>query len=228
MQFFGKPLRLVILDVDGTILDLWACFRQNLVTAAQRLSLPIEPIDEYLTNVRLGTIHGEAALSEGVRKFWPWLTLVQAHEYSAYFREEEQRTPYPPVPGAIEAIQWLRAQEIPIALCTTNDVPTLEYRLYAAGIDPLWFAATSTGEYQYRKPDPRAFDPIFEKLGADRETAVYIGDWYPDVEAARGAGITFVAVLSGGIPRHAFIHEGVPEDHIVEGLSNLPNLIAPR
>ena len=48
---FGRPLELVILDVDGTILDLWVCFRRNLVTAAQRLSLPIEPIDEYLTNV---------------------------------------------------------------------------------------------------------------------------------------------------------------------------------
>ena len=228
MQLFGKPLELVILDVDGTILDLWAYFRRNLVTAAQRLSLPIEPIDEYLTNVRLGTIHGEAALSDGVRKSWPWLTLEQAHQYSAYFREEERQTPYPPIPGAIEAIQWLRAQEIPVALCTTNDVKTLEHRLHAAGIDPSWFASASTGEYEYRKPHPRAFDPIFEKLKVSRETAVYVGDWYPDIEAARGAGITFVAVLSGGVPRHAFVREGVPEDHIIERLSVLPSLVAPR
>ena len=227
MRLFGKPLQLVILDVDGTILDLWACFRHNLVTAAERLSLPIEPIDEYLTNVRLGTVRGEAALSDAVRKFWSWLTLTQAHEYSVCFREEEQRTPYPPVTGAIEAIRWLRQKDIPIALCTTNDAPTLEHRLNAAGINPLWFATASTGEYQYRKPDPRAFDPIFEKLHVAREAAVYVGDWYPDVEASRGADISFVAVLSGGIPRHAFVREGVPDDHIIERLADLPKIIDP-
>ena len=136
--------------------------------------------------------------------------------------------PYPPIPEAIEAIQWLRRQGVPVTLCTTNDKPTLEHRLHAAGIDPSWFAAVSTGEYQYRKPDPRAFDPIFEQMKAHREAAVYVGDWHSDIEAARGAGITFVAVLSGGIPRHAFEREGVSKDQIIEQLSDLPSLIAPR
>ncbi len=224
MKLFGKPIECVILDVDGTILDLWACFRQNLVTAAERLSLPIKPIDEYLVSVRLGTVRGEASLSDGVRKFWPWLSLEQAHQYSAYFREAERRAPYPPVAGAVEAIHWLR-KHVPVALCTTNELPTNDHRLRAAGINPAWFAAASTGEYAHRKPDPRAFDPIFKRLGVSRETAIYVGDWYPDMVVARDAGVRFLAVLSGGIPRHTFIHEGVPDDHIIERLADLPKLI---
>jgi phosphoglycolate phosphatase-like HAD superfamily hydrolase len=58
-----------------------------------------------------------------------------------------------------------------------------------------------------------------------REQAVYVGDWYPDVDTARGGGVRFIAVLSGGIPRHAFLREGIPEDHIIARLQDLLRLI---
>lgn len=225
MKLFGKPLELLILDVDGTLLDLWACFRQNLVTAARRLSLPIKPIDEYLTNVRLGTVHGEAALSDGIRKFWPWLNAEQAAIFEKNFRDAELENPYPVVSGILETIQWFRERGVPLALCTTNDWGTLEHRLRSAGIDPLWFTEASTAEDGYRKPDPRALDPIFTTVPVPRIHAAYVGDWYPDIGTARGGGVRFIAVLSGGIPRQAFLREGVPEDHILERLADLPKLI---
>jgi FMN phosphatase YigB (HAD superfamily) len=67
-------------------------------------------------------------------------------------------------------------QQIPVALCTTDDRPTLGDRLRAADIDPGWFAAASTGESGHLKPAPKALDPIFMAIAVPREHAVYVGD----------------------------------------------------
>jgi len=88
-------------------------------------------------------------------------------------------------------------------------------------LHPEGFAAASTWESGHPKPDPKALDPIFTGIPVPREHAVYVGDWYLDVDTARGAGVRFIAVHSGGIPRHAFLREGIPEDHIIARLQDL-------
>jgi hypothetical protein len=88
-----------------------------------------------------------------------------------------------------------------------------------------WYAAASTWESGHPKPDPKVLDSIFTAIPAPKEHAVYVGDWYPDVETARGGGVRFIAVLSDGIPRHAFRREGIPEDHILARLHDLLRLV---
>jgi phosphoglycolate phosphatase len=225
MQLFGQPLQLVILDVDGVILDLMAGFAGHLEAAARQLQLPTTPIRDYLAAVHGGVRHSYASLPEAIPAWWPALNQRDRRRFIACFRTLERQHPYPPVAGSVETIHWLCRRQIPVALCTTNDRPTLSHRIHAAGIDPAWFAAASTWESGHPKPDPRALDPIFAALPVSREHAVYVGDWYPDIDTARGGGVPFIAVLSGGIPRHAFRREGIPEDHIITCLRDLPNLI---
>jgi phosphoglycolate phosphatase-like HAD superfamily hydrolase len=225
MQLFGHPLQLVILDVDGVILDLMASFERHLEAAATQLQLPTAPIRAYLAAVRRGTRQSFASLPEAIQTWWPMLSQRDRRQFIECFRTIEREHPYPPVDGSLETIQWFRRQQLPVALCTSNDRQTLTHHLHSAGIDPEWFAAASTWESGFPKPDPRALDPLFLAIPVPREHAVYVGDWYPDVDTARGGGVRFIAVLSGGIPRHAFLREGIPEDHIIARLQDLPSLI---
>jgi phosphoglycolate phosphatase-like HAD superfamily hydrolase len=225
MQLFGHPLKLVILDVDGVILDIMAGFERHLEAAARQLHLPIEPIRDYLMAVHRGARQSYASLPEAIRAWWPMLRQSDARQFVECFRTIEREQPYPPVEGSLEAIRWFRRHRMPMALCTTNDRQTLGNRLRAAGMEPEWFAVASTWESGHPKPDPRALDPIFAALPVPREHAVYVGDWYPDVDTARGGGVRFIAVLSGGIPRDAFLREGIPEDHIIERLQQLISVI---
>jgi phosphoglycolate phosphatase-like HAD superfamily hydrolase len=225
MQLFGHPLKLVILDVDGVILDLMAYFEQHLEAAAGQLHLPTEPVRHYFLAVRSGARQSYTHLTEAIQAWWPALSQRDQQHFVECFRTLEREQPYPPVRGSIETIQWFRRQQIPVTLCTTNDRTTLAHRLQSAGVDPEWFVAASTWESGHPKPDPKALDPIFAALPVPRDHAVYVGDWYPDVETARGGGVRFIAVLSGGIPRHAFLREGVPEDHIIAGLQDLLSLV---
>ncbi len=74
------------------------------------------------------------------------------------------------------------------------------------------------------KPDPAILWPIFKAIPVLKEHACYVGDWYADVEVAQAAEIRFIAVLSGEVPRHAFLREGIPDDHITDRLANIPSM----
>jgi len=173
MQLFGQPLGLVILDVDGVIVDLMAGFQRNLEAAAQRLGLPLEPIRRYLAAAGAGVRHGHASLGQGIRDLWPELTQADATRFVSWFREEEGRHPYPPVEGSLEVILWLRRHQIPLALCTTNERAALRQRLEAVRIAPAWFAAASTGEDGYPQTgSTRARADLCGRAGTPRARGV--------------------------------------------------------
>jgi phosphoglycolate phosphatase len=68
------------------------------------------------------------------------------------------------------------------------------------------------------KPDPEGLLMATERLGS-LESILYVGDSLSDAEAAKRAGLPFVAVLSGVTPRGAF--EGYPIHRILNKLSEL-------
>lgn len=65
------------------------------------------------------------------------------------------------------------------------------------------------------KPDPQGLLLGMERLGADKDTTLYIGDSLVDAETARRAGVDFLAVLHGMTTREEFIpfpHVGISPD----------------
>ncbi len=226
MKLFGKLLELVILDYDGVVLDLMASYWTILKSVAKAMDLPLEPVRQYREGHYNGTRRGSPKFSAVVRECWPHLSEAEAMAYYWRFRNEEKHVGYPPVPGSVDAVGWFRERGVAMALCTMNDERAMDWKLKYAGLDRGWFASVATRERAgYEKPDPRILDPIFSDIPVRKEHAVYIGDWYADVTVARSAGVPFVAVLSGGIPRHAFLREGVPPERIVGSLADLPKLI---
>ena len=50
---------------------------------------------------------------------------------------------------------------------------------------------------EFRKPDPRVFEPLCKKtetIDVAKNEIVYVGDDIRDFEAAKGAGIHFIAI----------------------------------
>ena len=52
---------------------------------------------------------------------------------------------------------------------------------------------------EYLKPDPRAFGQILKHFKAKPEESIYVGDAVSDAAAARGAGLSFIAILESGL-----------------------------
>jgi hypothetical protein len=104
MPLFGHLLQLVMLDVDGVILDLMDGFAQHLEAAARQLHLPLEPIRHYLAAVRGGARHSDARLPEAIQAWWPALSPQDRQPFVAGFCTLERQHPYPPVKGRLETI----------------------------------------------------------------------------------------------------------------------------
>lgn len=237
MYILGFPIELVILDVDGVIVDILGEFckepakivhgglRKNLEEAASHFQLPCEPIAKSIKEVMQGIVRIRGNARDSTRDMWPHLTEEQITEFISYFHEVERRCPYALIDGALEVITLLRDNGIPLAIATNNPMKSLLWRLEAAGIDPSWFATVVTKDHQYFKPHPKTFDRIFQHVGVARERTLYVGDLQIDWDMAREASVLFCAVLTGGVPRDAFLAEGVPCTHILDRLVDLVEYI---
>jgi hypothetical protein len=100
MQLFSHPLQLVILDVDGVILDLMAGFERHLEAAARQLHLRTTPIRDYLAAVHCGPHHSFASLPGAFQAWWPALGPSDRRQFVECFRTLARQHPCPPVAGA--------------------------------------------------------------------------------------------------------------------------------
>lgn len=74
---------------------------------------------------------------------------------------------------------------------------------------------------QFHKPDPRAFDGLLRDHGLDASAAVYVGDSIIDAQAAKEAGLHFIASLESQLrSREDFDH--LPVDRFI---SKFPEIV---
>ena len=112
--------------------------------------------------------------------------------------------------GARSAID-AAAERGPVGLCSNCSVPELVGRtLVRAELRGVFDAVVSSVGCGWRKPDPRAFEAVAGRLGADTESLVHVGD---DPEADGGieaAGGRFLDVEDIGLPGLASRLESLP------------------
>jgi HAD superfamily hydrolase (TIGR01509 family) len=94
---------------------------------------------------------------------------------------------FEPLPGAVEAVDRLRAHGLALAVVSNWD-ETLPERLDVFGVGTI----VSSAEVGVPKPDPAIFRLALERLGVRPERALHIGDSAADEQGAHAAGLRFV------------------------------------
>ena len=187
----------ILFDLDGTIadsaLDLAATLNHMLKNNGRA---EIDPAD-----VRNMVGEGAKALiikgfshsgdrpsdSEVDILFDQYLDYYQAHiaDYTTIF------------PGAVEMLNALKDQDIPMAICTNkNDVLTRDL-LEKLGIDHFFSAVTCGDSFPYKNPDPRHLFATCDLMKADPNGAIMVGDSINDIAAGRDAKMLTVGVSFG-------------------------------
>jgi putative hydrolase of the HAD superfamily len=125
-----------------------------------------------------------------------------------------------PIPGAIETVQWLRAQGCRTALLTNGAAESQRGKVDRFQLGGLFDAILIEGELGYGKPDPRVYRNALEMLGVKPEEATMVGDNLEfDVLAPQELGVYGVWIDLRG--------EGAPAKHaarpnrIIRALSEL-------
>ena len=199
LQYGGKKMKkLVIFDLDGTLLNTIADLGNSTNYALKRLGYPIHDIPSYRFRVGNGINKlferalPEAAQTEAnvlkVRKFFM--------EYYILHCADETR-PYPGIPQLLESLQ-ARGISMAVASNKYQEASSKLIRHYFADIP--FVAVFGQRDGVERKPNPAVVFEIMEIARVNAGDVLYVGDSGVDMETAFNAGVTACGVKWGFRP----------------------------
>jgi HAD superfamily hydrolase (TIGR01509 family) len=181
----------VILDVDGTLVDTnyqhaIAWFR------AFRQHGQVLPIWRIHRHIGMGGDQFVAALcgDEVENEKGDDIRTAEKALYMSLMPEVE------PLQGARELMVDLKERGHAVVLASSAKPDEIDHYLELLDARELADAWTSSGDVEATKPQPDLVEAAMDKVDADE--AVMVGDSTWDCEAAGRAGLSTVAVLTGG------------------------------
>ena len=193
--------KLVIFDLDGTLLNTIADLGNAANHTLKELGLPQHTLDEYRLMVGNGMRklimralpHDKASDETFVDS-----TLAKFLEYYAEHIDVYTQ-PYPGIP---ELIKTLSTEGFKLAVAS-NKIQAGAERLIEKFFPGIPFVAVMGNSPKYPlKPDAAVVEYIMKKAGTDRDHTVMVGDSGTDIQTAQNAGIPIIAVSWGFRPRH--------------------------
>lgn len=179
-----QPLRALLWDMDGTLLDSEPVHRLSFVDAAQAhgLTLP-EDFHEGLIGKSEDAIHAILGTEHGLT-----LPLAQWSEsrFAAYLARIEEVHPF-----AIATDLWARAQAAGLEQAIVSNSPEgiVRANLTRLGLAPEALVTVSRKDVSRGKPAPDPYLLALARLGIGAEAAVVIEDSAAGLAAAQAAGI---------------------------------------
>jgi HAD superfamily hydrolase (TIGR01509 family) len=183
-------VRVVVLDVDGTLMDTNYLHTEAWARAFERAG-------HRVPRVRL---HKEVGKGAGllIREFvGDEETVEKIQDLHSEFYGELQEYGHP-LPGAKELISSLKERGYEVWLVTSAKDEELEHHMQELEAEDSVDGVVNSSAVENSKPAPDIFEEALRRAGATADETVTVGDAVWDVEAAREAGIRTVAVLSGG------------------------------
>lgn len=193
-------LRLVVFDVDGTLID-----SQNHIFAAMEQAFaavphPLPPREAVLSIVGL-------SLPEAVARLVPDLpadaraAIVAAYKQS--FGTLRADTLSPLFPRAAEVLTSLRARtDLLLGVATGKSRRGLDHMLAAHDLAGHFVTAQVADDHP-SKPHPSMLLAALAETGIEARNAVMIGDTTYDIEMGRAAGMATIGVGWGYHPTEA-------------------------
>ena len=193
--------KLVIFDLDGTLLNTIADLAEGVNHTLADLGLPQHTIDEYTLMVGNGMrklVMRALPQDKAADDAFVDSTLAAFLSYYADHIDVHTR-PYPGIP---ELINSLSTAGYRLAVAS-NKIQAGAEKLIEKFFPGIPFVAVMGNSPLYPlKPDAAVVEYIMDKAGTDRAHTVMVGDSGTDIQTAQNAGIPIIAVSWGFRPRH--------------------------
>lgn len=214
----------VIFDLDGTLADT----AEDLATAlnAGLKEIGIEPFE--VEKVRLMVGGGLIALMERALEARDTKLGEEDRQelakrlYTLYAENPVEKSQI--YEGADATLETLRDAGIVCGVCTNKPQSIAEDVLMGLGLAEL-FAFVQGGDTDLpKKPDPAPLIHVMEMLGAKPSQTIMVGDSTADVQAARGAELAGIVLVSHGYSKLPASEMG--GDVVIDSLPELPRSLA--
>lgn len=207
-----SDLRLVIFDVDGTLVDSQRDILAAMAAAFASEGLETPPRQRVLSGVGLslpetflrlaGDLDGEAR------------TRMIATYCTAYadLRQAQGAESSPFYPGARETLDRLAGEPLTLlAVATGKSRRGLNRLIEAHGLEGM-FHSRQTADDHPSKPNPAMICAALTETGVVPRRAVIIGDTCFDVDMARAAGVASIGVGWGYQPAAGLMADRIIHD----------------
>lgn len=212
--------KLVIFDLDGTLLNTIADLGAAANYALEQCGYPTHPISAYPRFVGSGiTKLLERVLPESSRN------SERVEALRVYFLEyygQHMTDATEPYPGIVELLEQLTQRGIAIAVASNKYQSAVEHLIghYFPGFP--WVAVEGQKENVPVKPDPSIVFEILGKYPVAKADVLYVGDSGIDMETARRACVESVGVTWGFRPATELMEHLA--EHLADNTSQLLRL----
>jgi len=223
--FDPRPIKLVIFDLDGTLIDSRLDLVHSVNAALRHIGRPELPEDVIASYVGDGApILIQRAL--GGETVDESLLHKGLEFFLSYYREHklDHTTVYPGISEALTAIQ--RSQNgAPRKMAVLSNKPVVPSRaiVEALGLGPFFSQVYGGNSFATKKPDPEGVRTLLEENAVRPDQAVIVGDSHTDIRTGRNAGLHTIGVTYGLAP-HTLDHE--PPDVLVDSPDEVADVFA--
>ena len=213
--------KLIIFDLDGTLIntiaDLGACTNYAL----EKLGYPTHDIESYKFRVGNGINNlFRRSLPEGEKTDENVLRVRR--EFIPYYNAHNTDLSRP-YPGLVELLEALQTEGILLAVAS-NKYQEATTKIIGELYPSIRFSAVlGQREGINIKPDPQIVFDILQATGVDKAGVLYVGDSGVDMQTGLNAGVETCGVTWGFRPRTEL--EPFHPQHIVDNVAELRQTI---
>ena len=211
-----KTIRLVIFDLDGTLVNAYRAVADSVNYTMAQLGLA----KKSTALIRRKVGWGDTKLIRefaGEELFEKAIRIYRRHHKEALGKGTRL------LAGAAGVLKFLKQKDIKTAIATNRPSRFTRIILKELDLSSHFQHILCADKIAHGKPHPMILREVLKKFSLRPSEACYVGDMIIDVQAGRRAGVRTVAVPTGSSTREELLAEG--PDHMIERLSELKKLI---
>lgn len=191
--------KLVLFDLDGTLLDTLDDLSEAVNHAMQLRNFPLHTRDEYMRMVGNGVRNlVKRALPDDYKED-DYMVDTALADFKAYYTAHIDVHTHP-FPGIQELVTHLHRKGVLMAIASNKFQEGTEY-LISKFFPEIPFVAVLGNRLGFPlKPDPEIVEEVLQKAGIQKEEAIMVGDSPTDMKTAENGGIKGIAVSWGYRP----------------------------
>ncbi len=189
-------IKLIIFDLDGTLVNAYPAVSQSVNDTLKQLGFPRRTHADIKRSVGWGDRHlmahfvGEDLADKAMRLYRPHHAWTLASPGSVKF-----------LAGTKTLLPFLRREGYRLAIASNRPTRFTRIILKVLGIRHYFDMVLCADRAQRPKPYPDMLFDILKRLKVPKSQALYVGDMTIDVTTGQRAGIKTIAVTTGSSTR---------------------------